>query len=462
MTLAHFFLFQIQLQEFYLQSLQEKDTEYNALVKKLKDRVITLEQELQETQRKTGLPITLPYDSASLKLTPQMSRREPPKQFMQKLETDFSDTEISDLSPDAEDGKTATVERKIPQVKDDDLDSVVPQHQLLDNSVNKSKKELASRSVANRALPSGKKSHSNSGSSDALDEMEEISDTNSNVLSASDTIDEQNGTDEVQYSLPIINKIQAPPNVAALYAQVCKERTEIAMQQQQQRKNHSTIPNIYRNPHSTSYDSELNASYDSDLGSSTDKLDEEMNSDSWMYPSRIMGKGLKGINPPSLAEQLKERLAEREGRRPHEDGTSRDSSDDYAELNRTPSAAALLSQSLLQEIKMAVNEAQPKGKLIQFFLFLFSKIIFITVKQVLPSTLSPPGTPWTQQQRDQPSPTSSLSLGSISPGAYSPCRTLDTSGSSASFTSDVNQKSHHWKNGPVEGWSNEQVIEIFI
>lgn len=72
---------QIQQEEFYLQLLQEKDNEYNALVKKLKDRVIHLEQELQETQRKTGLPIYLPYDSASLRLTPQMTRKQPPKRF---------------------------------------------------------------------------------------------------------------------------------------------------------------------------------------------------------------------------------------------------------------------------------------------------------------------------------------------------------------------------------------------
>lgn len=70
-----------------------------------------------------------------------------------------------------------------------------------------------------------------------------------------------------------------------------------------------------------------------------------------------------------------------------------------------------------------------------------------------------------QQQQQPPSPTSSLSLGSISPGGYSPSRTLDTSGSSASFTSEVVQgvkNSHHWKNGPVEGWSNEQVFYLFI
>ena len=37
-------------------------------MKKLKDRVIHLEQELQDTQIKTGLPISLPYDSTSLKV----------------------------------------------------------------------------------------------------------------------------------------------------------------------------------------------------------------------------------------------------------------------------------------------------------------------------------------------------------------------------------------------------------
>lgn len=64
----------VHQEEFYIQLLQEKDTEYNALVKKLKDRVIHLEQELQDTQRKAGLPIVLPYDSTSLRLTPQMTQ----------------------------------------------------------------------------------------------------------------------------------------------------------------------------------------------------------------------------------------------------------------------------------------------------------------------------------------------------------------------------------------------------
>jgi neurabin len=78
--------------------------------------VIQLEQELLETQRKAGFPAVLPYDSSSLRqLTPQLSRRQqavPVKPLLQQLETELSDTEISDISP--EDGdKTATVERKV-------------------------------------------------------------------------------------------------------------------------------------------------------------------------------------------------------------------------------------------------------------------------------------------------------------------------------------------------------------
>ncbi|XP_050095956.1 uncharacterized protein LOC126577927 isoform X3 [Anopheles aquasalis] len=480
----------IQFQEYYLQHLQEKDTEYNALVKKLKDRVINLEQELQETQRKAGFPVLLPYDSTSLKLTPQMTRRQPPKPVFQKLETDLSDTEFSDLSPDGEgeDGKTATVERKLPVAKEDDLDvASVPQHELLDNSLNKGKSDLVARGgLAKRNLP-GKRSHSNSGSDCALDESEDeaVVTGSSNVASH-----EYSGL----YSTPQIvtrkvavikgNEDAGPP----VYAQVNKERSsgghggaasnDHHQQQQQQQQQHTTIPNIYRSAAgsdngklNSSYGSDLNASsYDSDLGSSTDKLkDSGLSSDSWMYPSR-RPKGLKGITPPLLAEQLKERLAEREGRRGSggaliDDGSSRDSSDDYSEINqqRHLSPAASLSQNLLVEIKKAVNEAQPK------------------VKNILPQNLSPPGGngPWQQQQPQQhhqqgqssgpagagnqgpPSP-SSASSGSTSPGAYSPSRTLDLSGSTSSFSSDRIRDTHQWKNGPVEQWSNEQVCQWLL
>jgi len=179
--------------EFYQQLLQEKDTEYNALVKSLKDRVcvesfdrwylileygeqvlfkklfqvITLEVELTETQRRFGLPVRLPYDNATTRIvTPQLSRRQlppPPSSTSCQL----SDTETSDLSSPDDGDKTATVERKLPlplPVKEE-LDRAVPAHRLLDNSAGKSKAELASRGgLANRQLPRRSGGLSNSSS----------------------------------------------------------------------------------------------------------------------------------------------------------------------------------------------------------------------------------------------------------------------------------------------------------
>lgn len=159
----------IHREDFYQQLLQEKDTEYNSLVKNLKDRIISLEQELLETQKKAGIPIGLPYDNLSTKQSPQLSRKQPPRPTkLETLETQLSDTEISDASPD--DDKTATVERKLP-IKEE-FDKAVPPHELLDISANKSKAELANRgALANRQLPSGKKgSLSNSSSDYGLDE----------------------------------------------------------------------------------------------------------------------------------------------------------------------------------------------------------------------------------------------------------------------------------------------------
>lgn len=103
-------------------------------------QIIQVEQELLSTQHAAGLPVSLPYDSSSLKqLTPQMSRKIPPAVKPLSLDTELSDTEISDISPDDGD-KTATVERKVP-VKEE-LDRAVPQHELLDTSVIKAKGEL--------------------------------------------------------------------------------------------------------------------------------------------------------------------------------------------------------------------------------------------------------------------------------------------------------------------------------
>lgn len=339
-------------EEVYLQLIQEKDTEYNALVKNLKDRIINLEKELQDTQIKAGLPISLPYDSAnSLRLTPQMSRRQPPKPLFHKLDIGLSDTEISDLSPDGDDDKTATVERKIPAAVKDELDSVVPQHELLDSSANKCKSDLASRGgLAKRQLPSGKKSLSNSSSDCALNESEEELTTDStsisNATAAAAAASSENGHSNGHNYKVLRNRSQQESSSAAaiddqppLYAQVHKDRSSggsgngsasagggvggggnvdiVTSNIHSHYMQHSTIPNIYKNASIDSspaaYNNDLNSSYDSILGSN-DKLQESGGGsggqnvlDNWMYPSRRRGKA-----PSSFTDQLNQVLSDRE------------------------------------------------------------------------------------------------------------------------------------------------------
>ncbi|XP_022212422.2 uncharacterized protein LOC111067572 isoform X13 [Drosophila obscura] len=469
-------------EEFYQQLMRENDNEYNALVKKLKDRVINLEHELQETQRKAGFPVGLPYDSATLKLTPQMMRKAPPKPLFHKLETELSDTEISDLSPDGDGVKTATVERKVP-VKDE-LDAAVPQHELLDNSVNKMKIDLASRGgLANRQLPSAngangngignsnssgtadlgqlsngnlmKRSRSNSRSSDCTlddtddDEVEDEEEAEGSALnlagaitsSVHDTTITSLSNGNAHLLANVNNLLQHhPPAMAAvtttavassnghlgtttaillnstsssssssnqsttreaqinqLYAQVHKDPSKQQQQQQQAIVTSvpvsGSIPSIFKNalgspadnggglglndfhrgsmttfgtgPASSSSNRDLNSSYDSILGSN-DKLSENEPAENWMYPSRRRvapnGGGSKVPLPgASFTDQLNQALTDRERRLG--DGSSRHSSDDYTEINKSQSAslAAINCKTLINEIRQAVNEAQPKA-----------------------------------------------------------------------------------------------------
>ncbi|XP_014248295.1 neurabin-1 isoform X2 [Cimex lectularius] len=175
-------------EEFYLQMLEEKDTEYNALVKALKDRIIQVEEELLETQKRAGLPVHLPHSEGPyMRLsTPPMSRR--PTAVKPLLET--LGAELSEAEDSPEEGeKTATVERKVCSTGNggakDELDDAVPPHALLDVSVSRSKAELATRGgLANRHLPtSAKKQQLSNSSSDyglTTDESTESSDVEEN------------------------------------------------------------------------------------------------------------------------------------------------------------------------------------------------------------------------------------------------------------------------------------------
>ncbi|XP_050531955.1 neurabin-1 isoform X2 [Daktulosphaira vitifoliae] len=152
----------IHKEEYYLEVLQEKDTEYNALVKALKDRVIQVEHELLETQRRAGFPVQLPLNTTSTShylstLTPlaKKAKASPVTPLLQQLGAELSETEDN-----LEDEKVGTVERKLP-IKEE-LDHAVPQHELLDVSLSKSKAELAARGLATRQLPTNlRKSLSN-------------------------------------------------------------------------------------------------------------------------------------------------------------------------------------------------------------------------------------------------------------------------------------------------------------
>lgn len=272
-------------EDFYQQLLQEKDTEYNSLVKNLKDRIIALEQNLLETQKKAGLPMVLPYDSISLKqLTPQMSRRQPPKPLFHTIDANLSDTEISDASP--EEDKTATVERKLP-IKEE-FDRAVPPHELLDISASKSKAELATRgALANRQLPTGKKgSLSNSSSDYGLDES-------------------YNSGDELTDSVYSQNEIYASKN-----------KTEGAPRPSSLNTNTSFTPTTHYSVKNVEYThvqkaSQYNSSYQTSANVVYARVQKDHSNVQQSSPDPWVGGGNKGVNmglgPPfSLAEQLKQ------------------------------------------------------------------------------------------------------------------------------------------------------------
>ncbi|XP_031788062.1 uncharacterized protein LOC100116974 isoform X3 [Nasonia vitripennis] len=306
--------------EFYQQLLQEKDTEYNALVKSLKDRVIILEVELTEIQKRFGMPVRLPYDSATSKIvTPQFSRRQL-LPLPSSVSSQLSDTDTSDLnSPDDKD-KTDTVERKLPlrmPVKEE-LDQAIPSHSLLDNSAGKSKAELASRGgLANRQLPKRSGGLSNSSSEYGLDESEDNTDED---LSSKSKEPRNVISKSVNLNLRKKNLSSYLNNSTNLQKRRLIESTII--------KQHSTISSQVR------------------------ALTEQ----SWQ------------TSPSShsvlFTEQLEQIFSERNKRLGGRDiSISKDSLVNSNELNNTESCRAkIVTRHLVEEIRHAVNEANQRVK----------------------------------------------------------------------------------------------------
>ncbi|XP_066586440.1 neurabin-1 isoform X2 [Prorops nasuta] len=391
--------------EFYEQLLQEKDTEYNALVKTLKDRVITLEAELTETQKRFGLPVRLPYDNATARIvTPQFSRRQlPPPSSSTNCQ--LSDTETSDLSSPDDGDKTATVERKLPlplPVKEE-LDRAVPAHRLLDNSAGKSKADLASRGgLANRQLPKRSGGLSNSSSDYGLDE-------------SGDNTDEDSSSKFISQD----NSIRSANDVTSKHSNLSSYSSS------------SSISSLKSKQH---LDSTHSIRQHSTISSQVRALTEQ----SWTQSQ----KGLSGP-PASLAEQLKQVLAERERRLGGDISSSRESSGDFSDLNSPHSNdPTLVTHHLVEEIRQAVNEANQRAK----------KVASSS------SNLNSGTAPW---YHPGSSPSSLSSGGSISPTAVDPSPSKDTSEvwlppSDFGFG---DKKSHFWQNASISDWSKEQVCQ---
>lgn len=351
----------IHREEFYQQLLQEKDIEYNALVKALKDRVIQIEQELLDTQKKAGYPMRLPFDTTSLKLsTPPVSKMPtapPVRPLLESLGAEFSDAEESF----EELNKSSTVERKIP-VKEE-LDEAVPQHELLDSSVNRSKAELAARG---RQLPSSVKKTS-SGSLNSSSEGNSLN----------DSFDTSGDEDEVA---------DLENDGGATSSNSAETDRKLYIEYLEQQNSLQASP------------------------------------DPWIYQTKAAATASTRSNisgpPASLAEQLKQVLAERERRFSNSETSS-------------SMESSLTSLNLAEEVKQAVNEANAKVKR--------SAVLWVP-----PPVASSP---------------SSLSSGD-SGDVWNPPNPQDNY--SSGFLSSKKEASHHWQNMPVPEWSKEQVCQWLL
>lgn len=167
----------IQERESLLQQQAEKDQQYNALVKSLKDRVFRLEGELAEAQAAAGLPVVIPKESTTpqkadvdnlLKVKSSVSQPEPSEQT-KVLKHQMSDS-VSSISSGSDGSPVETVGSPDPEVLEGELDrdldlnghveldltltGVVPETSLLDTTANKSKGQVGTTGGnASRRLP---------------------------------------------------------------------------------------------------------------------------------------------------------------------------------------------------------------------------------------------------------------------------------------------------------------------
>ena len=147
-------------EEVHIQMIQQRDQEYTALVRVLKDRIILLERRLLEVQRNAGMPVPVTNESCLHEIVSnfaiKIQSEEKEKRLSQSLEEillDCVDTSCAELQPNTTDRRFAFKGNLS-----------LSQTELLDSTAAKQKAELASRgSLANRQPPSMRR-HSSTGS----------------------------------------------------------------------------------------------------------------------------------------------------------------------------------------------------------------------------------------------------------------------------------------------------------
>ncbi|CAI9739470.1 neurabin-1 isoform X9 [Octopus vulgaris] len=153
----------IQERESLLQQQAERDQQYNALVKSLKDRIFQLEHDLAETQKAAGLPVAIPKESGS-----------PSNQRVEKTVVTMGNPTSLPKSPEAELLDSQVVIEKS-GAKPQDLDAV-PETELLDISANRTKATLANvGSLATRRPPTKK------GKSECDSDQEDMEENNEGI-----------------------------------------------------------------------------------------------------------------------------------------------------------------------------------------------------------------------------------------------------------------------------------------
>lgn len=152
-------------QEFQMQRIHQRDSEYHDLLKSLKERVMQLEHELIETQRRAGISVGHQFTTHFPTMLPTpLSLSLPPP--LPPIELDLSDEDgISESSDRDDPPRGSEKKRSVASVKEE-FDSAVPQHSLLDTSMVKDKKALVARGgLAGRQAPSTSVKRPNSDAS---------------------------------------------------------------------------------------------------------------------------------------------------------------------------------------------------------------------------------------------------------------------------------------------------------